>query len=715
MATLSEHEILLGLLALALILVVGRGAAEVARRLGQPEVLGELIGGFLLGPSVLGAMLPHLHHELFLGEGVGQALSMLSWIGAVLLLLIAGLEADLDILREKVRPGSMAAAFAIIPSIVAGTLFGMGVLGRPAADGFFLGLVLSVTAVSVAAKILIERGTLRRGYAQVILAAGIASEVIIWPLISMVGSLQSGNPVAAGLRSALFAAFFFVLMMTAGRRFTFWAMRRMADMTQVVNGQLSLVLVLAFLSAGITQALGLHALLGAFVFGVLLGQAPRATVQLREKVQTLTVGLFAPVFFVLAGMRVDIYRLEDPLAAVTVLQLFVVASVVKVGLGALGARLGGLRGWEPALVGIGVNLKGGTDVIVAILGAELGLFSDTAYTLYAVVAILTVLVSPPLLNLLESRVPPSEEERQRLDREEARRRAYLTGIERVLVPVVPELLPTAAARLVETLSVAKQNQGETFDITELIPSGERAIVEKAPQVLERTEKRLTAASVHEKVELTAERTAARGPVEAVLEGAKTHQLLVIGAHAPEPRPLLSLGELQDRIIDGTDSDVLVAIQDGRPLPRRVRRILLPVNGQDYSLAAGDVAAYLAMVHQAELVLFTVVRSQLGPYQWRAREYRDLLEAGHRSLNELRFRIGCLGVRLTERVRVGGDAGQAILRELDDRSYQMVVLGAFDRSGDDRLSLGGTVQSVLTHARTPSVVLISHKQAGREDG
>lgn len=714
MATLSEHEILLGLLALALILVVGRGAAEVARRLGQPEVLGELVGGFLLGPSVLGALFPHLHHELFMGVGVGQSLSLLSWIGAVLLLLIAGLEADLDILREKVRPGSMAAAFAIVPSIAAGTLFGIGVLGRPAADGFFLGLVLSVTAVSVAAKILIERGTLRRGYAQVILAAGIASEVIIWPLISVVGSLQSGNPLSAGLRSALFAALFFVLMMTAGRRFTFWAMRRMADMTQVVNGQLSLVLVLAFLSAGITQALGLHALLGAFVFGVLLGQAPRATVQLREKVQTLTVGLFAPVFFVLAGMRVDIYRLEDPFAAVTVLQLFLAATVVKVGLGALGARLGGLRGWEPALVGIGVNLKGGTDVIVAILGAELGLLSDTAYTLYAVVAILTVLVSPPLLNLLESRVPPSEEERQRLDREEARRRAYLTGVERVLVPVVPELIPTAAARLVETLSLAKQRQGETFDITELIPSGERAIVEKSPQVLERTEKRLAAASVHEKVELTAERTAARGPVEAVLAGAKTHQLLVIGAHAPEPRPILSLGEMQDRIIDGTDRDVLVAIQDGRPTPRRIRRILLPANGQEYSLAAGDIAAYLAMVHQAELVLFTVVRSQLGPYNWRAREYRDLLEAGHRSLSELRFRVGCLGVPLTERVRIGGDAGQAILRELDDRSYQLVVLGAFDRSGDERLSLGGTVQSVLTHARTPSVVLISHKQTSREE-
>ncbi|MBW3625719.1 MAG: cation:proton antiporter, partial [Armatimonadetes bacterium] len=445
MPGLSEEQLLHALLAVAVILIVGRGAAEIARRLNQPEVLGELIGGFFLGPSALGLLFPSVFRALFHDEGVAVALSMLSWVGAILLLLIAGMEADLGILREKIRPGTFAALFAIVPSLIAGTLFAQSVLDRPLSSALFLGIVLSVTAVSISAKILIERDALRRSYAQVILAAGIASEVLVWLLISVVAALRTAHPVLGVGRSLLFAVLFFAFMLTLGRRFTFWAMRRIADMTQIVKGQLSLVLVLAFLSAGITSALGLHALLGAFVFGVLLRPAPRASTQLKGDIEALTVSLFAPAFFVLAGMRVDIFKLGSWSSVGIVLVLFTVATVVKVGFVALGAKLGGLPGWESLLVGLGVNLKGGTDVIVAILGAELGFLYDQTYTLYAVVAILTELVSPPLMALLEKRVPPSPEERARLNQEEARRRAYLPGIERILVQVLPQLYPAQAA------------------------------------------------------------------------------------------------------------------------------------------------------------------------------------------------------------------------------------------------------------------------------
>ncbi|MDQ2741240.1 MAG: cation:proton antiporter, partial [Chloroflexota bacterium] len=162
---MTEQQLLFGLVALAVILVIGRASAQIATRLGQPEVLGELVGGFLLGPSVFGALLPGVRHVLFLNPGVGLVLSGFSWIGAILLLFIAGFEVDLGILRREAKPGAFGAAFAIIPSLAAGTLFAVLAFHRPLQNSFFLGIVLSVTAVSVAAKVLMERSVLRRSYA----------------------------------------------------------------------------------------------------------------------------------------------------------------------------------------------------------------------------------------------------------------------------------------------------------------------------------------------------------------------------------------------------------------------------------------------------------------------------------------------------------------------------------------------------------------------
>lgn len=714
MQSLSEDQLLFGLLAVAVILIVGRGTAEIARRLGQPEVLGELIGGFLLGPSVLGALLPSVRHAVFLGGPVSLGLSLFSWVGAILLLLIAGLEVDLEILRKEVRPGAFAALGAIVPSLAAGTLFALWVLGRPPPGGFMLGIVLSVSAVGVVAKILIERDALRRRYAQVILAAGISSEVLVWLLIAVVSSVKGGSPLLAGVRSAVFAILFFLFMMTIGRRFTFWAMRRTADMASIVNGQLSLVLVLGFLSAAFTEWLGLHALLGAFVFGVLLSQAPRATISLKERLQTLTVGLFAPIFFVLAGMRVDIFQLGSLSAVGVVLLLFVIATLMKVVPVTLGARLGGLTPWESLLVGVGVNLKGGTDVIVAILGAELGLLSLRSYTLYAVVAILTVLVSPPLIALLERRVPPSQEEMARLDREEAKRRAYLPQIERVLVPIMAQLYPLPAASIVETIAHAKGEEGEIFDITQMVVEEAAQPNGAAVADMARAGDTLGAAGELNEVELTQQRlrTDGDGVLGRILEASAQYGLIALGASPPQPAAVLTLGELQDRIIDQAAADILVVIAEDEQPPADIQRILVPVNGFEYSMAAGDVAGYLAKTTGAELVLFNVVHSKLDSIFWKERERRRVLETGYRILRELKFRMSRLDLRIVERVELGNDPAEAILKELARQPYQLIVLGAADRSKDNRLYLGSPIQTILTESRVPAVLLVSHETAGQ---
>ncbi|MCC6313550.1 MAG: cation:proton antiporter [Thermomicrobiales bacterium] len=707
MYELSDGQVLLVLLAMAVILVVGRGTAEIARRLGQPEVLGELIGGFLLGPSIFGALLPGAQQTLFGGEAVGVALSGFSWIGAILLLLIAGFEVDLGILRQELRPGALTAAFAIVPSLIAGSLFAWFVLGMAPPADIFLGIVLSVTAVSVAAKITIERGSLRRRYAQVTLASGVASEVLVWLLIAVVVSMKAGNPLLAGLRSAAFAIGFFAIMVTLGRRLTFWAMRRVADSARIAYGPLSLVLVLAFSSAAFTARLGLHPLLGAFTIGVVIGAAPRVTRSLQESVQSIAVGFFAPIFFVLAGMRVDIFQLGHIWTIGAMLLLFVVATAVKVGFGTLGARIGGLDWWEAGIVGVGVNLKGGTDVIVAILGVELGLLSGQGYAMYALVAILTVLVSPPALGFLEARVPTSGAERTRLEREESRRRAYLPTIERVAVPIVPALLPEAAASVVETIARAKGEEAEFFDITRLTISGAPAPNAAQSTEIALADDRLDEASEMAKVEVTERRVESSAVLAAILDASSEQTLLAIGARPPAPAPTVSLGHLQDQIIDRARGDVLVAIFERENELPPVDRIVVPITGFAYSLKAADVAGYLAKALRADLTLLTVVDPRQSGRFWREVDRHSLLATGRRVVREATFRLERLDVSVAQRVVLSEDPSEAIVRELARGGRQLGVSGALDRSVDGQLDLGPVAHAVLTRTRLPMVLLISH--------
>ncbi len=352
MHALSENQLLLVLVALGVILLCGRAAGEVARRVHQPEVLGQLVAGFVLGPSVLGALAPLIYRTLFSEPAVGNGLSLFSWAGAILLLLLAGMEVDPAILRIQLKTGALTAAGAIGASLVAGTLFAWLVLGQPPQSGIFLGIVLSVTAVTVTSTILLERGVMRRSYAQVMLVAGVSSEVLVWVFVSVISSAQGSSPLLAAAESVVSALGVFLFMLTFGRRFTFWAMRRVTDATHITRGPISFVLVLTFLVGALTHAMRLHPLLGAFIVGVLLRGAPRVSPPLAQSMQTMTLGLFGPVFFVLAGMRVDLTQPSGPSAIITIVLLLVVASLVKIGFGGLGAlgrielvgsRVGGRR------------------------------------------------------------------------------------------------------------------------------------------------------------------------------------------------------------------------------------------------------------------------------------------------------------------------------------------------------------------------------------
>jgi Kef-type K+ transport system membrane component KefB len=705
----TENQLIGAFLAIAVLLFAARAMAEVCRRLGQPEVLGELLGGFLVGPSVFGAVFPGWYKLLFLNPAVSLSLSLLAWIGAILLLMIAGLEADLAILRQKIAPGLLAAAGAIGSSVAVGTYLGERVYGYDVTTGFFLGLVLSVTAVGVVAKLLIEREALRRDYAQVLLAAGIAGEVLVWPLISVVSAIhQHANPTTAGIRAAVLAIVFFALMLTLGRRFTFWAMRAVADLTGIPNGELSLVLILLCLSAACTAALGLHPLLGAFVFGVVLSKAPRATVVLKEKVQGLTVACFAPIFFGLAGMRVNLFELRGAGSLKSILILLLLAGSTKIIAGWLGAIAGKLPFWEASTVGVGLNLKGGTDVVVAIIGTELKLFPADLYTVYAVVAILTVLLSPPLINWMAGKTRPGELELKRLNREEARKLAYLADRERVLLPLIAELMPAASATLIAAIANAKHTEHELFDITELSFDQDTSLTRAStPDLVVHAASSLAHAAEHEHVVLERISSQQENKVAALQSAAEGQHLVAIGTDHASGDTTISFGELQDEVVRTISTDVLVTVSATGVLPA-IKRILVPVNAMSYSMAAADIAAYIAKGGGAEVVLISVVSPRLDTLFWKERRHRDLLQSGYQITRDAAARVTRLDVPVSERVVIAADAAQAIMEELDRESYDLVVLGGILRPSESALALGRTLERLLVSMDQASVVLISRQ-------
>jgi nucleotide-binding universal stress UspA family protein len=333
-------------------------------------------------------------------------------------------------------------------------------------------------------------------------------------------------------------------------------------------------------------------------------------------------------------------------------------------------------------------------VIVAIVGVELGLLSPELYTMYAVVAIVTGIMSPALLDRLAARAPPSADEAARLEREEAERRAYVPRVERVLVPLVAPAHVELAKPLLEALASSKHALKETFDVTEL-RIGDR---DPGAAGLDEVEELAN-------VELTRRTVEPRGALHAVLEAAALHDLVAVGAKPPRRAHQLSFGRLQDAVIHRARSNVLVVVSAKDELPP-ARRILVPLIGLEYSLAAADVAAHLSLSWGAELVLLHAVLSESAPLRWHERDHARLWNAAHGIVEEAAFRARRLGVQVDQRVRAGRHPGQEIVRELERGAYDLVVVGCYDHGTRGRTYLGTTVEALVTRSKTPAALLVS---------
>jgi len=406
------------LMQLAVIILAARAGAAVARRLGQPSVVGEIVAGLLLGPSVFGAVAPDLFATVFRGSaGSGgqleAALTGFSQVGLILLLFLIGIEFDFSHIRRQGRPAALisiagvAAPFALGLGLAVLMAPRLGSLGAttaidPRAFALFLGTALSITAIPILGRILMEMGLQHTPLGATVIAAAACDDAVGWTLLAAVSAIAVGRfesvaivrMVAATLAFA--ACMLLVVRPLALPRLERAVVADAAGRPRLPLGWLSLLLAAMLLAGLVTSRIGIFAIFGAFLLGAALSGAPRLREAVAGHFADFVTVFFLPIFFTFTGLRTNVGALGSPEAWGWCAAVFAAAVIGKWGGCGLAARLAGMSGREAAAVGVFMNTRALMELIVVNVGMDLGVIPPAVYCMLVLMAIGTTLMATPL-------------------------------------------------------------------------------------------------------------------------------------------------------------------------------------------------------------------------------------------------------------------------------------------------------------------------------
>jgi Kef-type K+ transport system membrane component KefB len=385
------------ILSLTIIITGAKTGGWLANRLRQPAVLGELLIGLLLGPS----MIDLLHQSILINahapDSLQEMVYELAELGVVFLMFLAGLEIDLPEMLRAGRVSVLAGVNGVIVPLLLGglTAFLFGYHGQSA---FFVGIILTATSVSISAQTLLELGKLRTREGLTLLGAAVIDDVLVILLLSVFTALAGGGTGVDAVATVLLKmAAYLSLAIAAG----FFILPRLADWVDrqpISQGLASLVLVMALAFAWSAEVVGgLAAITGAFIAGLGFGRS-RLRDEIARAMHTLTYAFFVPIFFVSIGLHTDLHQLSGPDLpfALALVGAAIAGKIIGCG---LGARAGGFRNQEALRVGIGMISRGEVGLIVATVGVQAGLIGPDLFSVTTLIVLVTTLVTPPLLRM----------------------------------------------------------------------------------------------------------------------------------------------------------------------------------------------------------------------------------------------------------------------------------------------------------------------------
>jgi len=390
------------LLALTVIIITARVVGLLFKKLDQPAVIGEVIGGILLGPSLLGHFAPGLQAFL-LPADAAPFLSVIAQLGVILYMFLVGLELDLAVLHRTVSLTLAISAASIIVPFALGVALATVMFAELAPAGIawssfalFLGVAMSITAFPVLARILQDRGLQQTRLGTMALTCAAINDAIAWCLLAFVVSVMQSTPAAA-IRTVALTILYIAVMATVGRALVTRLVARLDRAPQLGEHSLAVVLIAVLLSAVATEFIGIHAIFGAFLLGAIVPHHSKVADHVTTRIGDLVRVMFLPAFFAFTGLRTEIGLVQTvgdwSLCAV----IIVVATLGKWGGTTVAARLLGLDWRTSGALGILMNTRGLVELIVLNIGLDLGVITPRLFTMLVIMAVVTTMMTSPIL------------------------------------------------------------------------------------------------------------------------------------------------------------------------------------------------------------------------------------------------------------------------------------------------------------------------------
>lgn len=402
MTKLSQQEVMSLLVQLSVMLILGRLFAEAARKIKQPAVVGEILAGIILGPTILGMINPEWFQVLFPTGSSSLVLDGFVQVAVVMLLFIAGLEVDLHIVLQQGRQAFYTSTLGLIIPFAIGFIFpyffpvffGSTDGERHLAYSLFMGTSMAITALPVIARILMDLNIFKSRMGMLVISSAMINDLIGWLIFSVVLGMIGKEQNISLWNTVMLTVGFTLVMLTLGRglinRGLPWVNRKLAW----PGGLLSLSLALCFLAAAFTEYIGIHAIFGAFIVGVALGDSEHLSERAKEIVHQFINNIFAPLFFVSIGLKVNFIANFDLMLTLAIIAIAFAGKIIGSG---WGTRLGGFSWRESMAAAFGMNARGAMEIILGLIALENGLINEKVFVSLVIMALVTSISSGPLM------------------------------------------------------------------------------------------------------------------------------------------------------------------------------------------------------------------------------------------------------------------------------------------------------------------------------
>ncbi len=404
--SIFSHPLPVFILQLMLIIAASQLCGHLFKKIGQPSVMGEIVAGILLGPSLMGTLLPGFSAFVFPASSLGN-LQMLSQVGLILFMFVIGMELDTQMLRQKARAAILISHFSIVIPFILGLILSYFLYAEYAPEGIpfyafalFTGIALSITAFPVLARIIRERGLSGTKLGTMAITAAAAGDVAAWCILAFIVAIVKAGSISSSIYTIIAAVVYVAVMLLVVSPLLKRIAGLRSDHNILKRSSMAIIFVVLLVSSYCCEVIGIHALFGAFLAGVIMPAEWNFRKLLIDKIEDVALVLLLPLFFVFTGLRTQVGLLSDTSLWTTCLLIILVAVVGKFGGSAIAARMTGETVQDSLSIGALMNTRGLVELVVLNIGYDLHIITPQMFTMMVIMALVTTFMTNPAINVI---------------------------------------------------------------------------------------------------------------------------------------------------------------------------------------------------------------------------------------------------------------------------------------------------------------------------